>query len=245
MEIQRRVENIETLKETGTLGDALEETTALVQNTFREVWDAFFQWENEYSRQQLRALHTSSAQTSGLSSFESSWSLQEYATAMDNLAELDMPTSIETEVIDISIDPSLSETRYESGPLTLRNTMTGDDSSAMKYIPFADDPAFDPTDNVDKYRSFSWQDNVQTPDSQSSFNFINDVSLSHRAPFSLSFCSAQFLVAETVYRLYFQHGLSLLHIDETCVLPLPVLTSKGTTGISRAFERRYDLNKTG
>lgn len=160
--------------------DALENTTALVRDVFNQVWTAFYEWETEYSRQKLQTLrldvHSDPSPTASSAldrDFEIDDTLSKGGSAgsilvIDYVPGIRKPTPqrVAVDVVDVSGDLSLFEPFYESGPLAIRSIMTGDDPSAMKFIPFADDPSFDPVDNIDKHARFSWQVNFRNPDSQ-------------------------------------------------------------------------------
>ncbi len=62
------------------------------------------------------------------------------------------------DTIDITISPPTPYPSYESCTPTSRNILHGDDPQSLSFIPFADDPSFDPTDYVLDHTSLAWQE---------------------------------------------------------------------------------------
>ncbi|KAE9398446.1 SET domain-containing protein [Gymnopus androsaceus JB14] len=103
------------------------------------------------------------------------------------------------------------------------NQFTGDDPNDMPFIPLADDPSFDWKTHCEKYKSFSWGPGRV---------FDSDCELILHAR-----------VVETAHRLHQQYGLSHSEIDDTAVLPLPLVAAQG--GVLHTTRYQGFLNWTG
>ncbi len=155
-------------------------TTLVVQSAFRDAWDAFYAWEQEYCRESIQNLAVQELEEE--EDDEDEWEIDdsEILTAdgfcVQQYQNGGTVTSwLPVEVIEVTaLFPECSA--YESSPLVSRSVFHGDDPDSMAFMPFADDPRFIeiPQDGDQLhhtyYKEFGWQ-TLDDPDSNASSNF--------------------------------------------------------------------------
>ncbi|EGN92578.1 hypothetical protein SERLA73DRAFT_117187 [Serpula lacrymans var. lacrymans S7.3] len=105
---------------------------------------------------------------------------------------------------------------YEACAPIQRSVFHGDDSDAMPFMPFADEPEFDAHDYAQFYGSFAWEQDYD-PD-------------------------LEIIVLEAAHRLRNLHDISFQRIDESVLLPFTLLSKDGRTGLLE-MSRSRDLLK--
>ncbi|KAG7448795.1 SET domain-containing protein [Guyanagaster necrorhizus] len=140
-------------------------TSLVVHAAFREAWDAFYAWEQEYCRESIRNLAVQDIDEVN----EDEWEIGQSARlgaegfCIQQYQDGDTITSwLPVEVIEVTaLFPECSP--YESSPLASRSVFHGDDPDSMLFMPFADDPSFIeiPQDGDQLhhtyYTEFEWQ----------------------------------------------------------------------------------------
>ncbi|ESK92877.1 histone-lysine n-methyltransferase ezh1-like [Moniliophthora roreri MCA 2997] len=183
--------------------------TQLVGSVFRDVWFAFYRWQETYQKssiESLRAPNPSKPQQNSMTSLFKDTADAEneylYITNFDSPSgtiRIPFMPPIEIKHTILS-QPSLS---YDSCTPISRNLMVGDDPSDMPFIPLADDPIFPIQANMSFYKAFAWQ-NMQ----------LNDPDM-------------KVISIQTAQKLVEIHGMTLEAIDATEVLPFTLLGQRG------------------
>ncbi|KAF8067480.1 SET domain-containing protein, partial [Lyophyllum atratum] len=180
----------------------------LVKTVYQRTWDDFYVWEQDHCLRTLHSLARSLPQEipqteQSISRLRSSSSDtdSESFTIMDYTHGGREPrtTTVSAKVVDITRHIE-SCAAYEACTPTNRNINVGDDSEYMPFIPLIDDPKFNFLLHAGDYKYFDWQVQNRNPD-------------------------LQVILKQTVHTLHDNHKLSLQDIDETGVLPQPVLSN--------------------
>lgn len=149
----------------------------LIRSTLKEVWTAYYAWEQTESNRVIKSL----ARPQTVSPIED----EDFWVALDSPISPTVSAfeeedeegtfvvhnfdtgrteqiSCETEILVEPIPPCMP---YESCAPMSQNLHVGDDSSEMPFIPLADDPTFDVHTHLKEYTSFAWQ-RQKNPDSE-------------------------------------------------------------------------------
>ncbi|KAK0459931.1 hypothetical protein IW261DRAFT_344187 [Armillaria novae-zelandiae] len=179
-------------------------TTFVVQAAFRDAWDAFYAWEQEYCREAIQNLAVQESEED--EDEQDEWEIGDsakltadgfYVQQYQNGATITswLPVS----VIEVTaLFPECSA--YESSPLVSRSVFHGDDPDSMAFMPFADDPEFIeiPQDGDQLhhtyYKEFEWQT-------------LNDPDI-------------EIIVSDAAQNLMDLNKMTLEEIDKTGVFPL-------------------------
>ncbi|KAK0458109.1 uncharacterized protein EV420DRAFT_415857 [Desarmillaria tabescens] len=180
-------------------------TNLIVQAAFKDAWDAFYAWEQEYCRESIQKL---AGQDSEEDEDEGEWEIGDSATSImaedgfcvEQYQNGETITSwLPVEVVEVAaLFPECSA--YESSPLASRSVFHGDDPDSMNFMPFADDPGFVevPQDgdqlHYTYYKEFAWQ-TLHDPD-------------------------LEIIVSAAAQKLMDLNNMTLEKIDKTNVLPL-------------------------
>ncbi|SJK98754.1 uncharacterized protein ARMOST_02023 [Armillaria ostoyae] len=198
-------------------------TTLVVQAAFRDAWDAFYAWEQEYCRESIQNLAVQESEEDD--GDEDEWEIGDSAklTADGYYVQQyhnggTVISWLPVEVIEVTaLFPECSA--YESSPLVSRSVFHGDDPDSMAFMPFADDPQFIeiPQDGDQLhhtyYKEFEWQ-TLDDPDSNASFNFLSMLSRSYFQNL------VEIIVSAAAQNLMDLNNMSLEEIDKTDVFPL-------------------------
>jgi hypothetical protein len=164
----------------------LEETISLVLSVYQTTWNEFYLWEQDYSRQTLHSLarmpppsQCSTREQTGNRSSNHEYS-DTVTTGTDENTEpksftvldyahgdIDSPVESTLSVESINVVPQLEPCPpYEMCTPARRNIHVGDDFEEMPFLPFADDPSFDPSSliDLDEFKVFEWQLPGRDPD---------------------------------------------------------------------------------
>ncbi|KAF9460279.1 hypothetical protein BDZ94DRAFT_1324210 [Collybia nuda] len=215
----------------GHTTNSLNDVDTLITNVYRATWTDFYTWEQDYCRRTLNSLSRNPPPN-----HSTEWRPRSEAsrsTLFDppvHVTQEPITNNIETfTMVEYNIengDPRTSTLAVETynilpGPAPCppyemctpasRNINVGDDSEYMPFIPLVDDPTFNYHTHVAEYRYFEWQLPNRDPD-------------------------LEVIVIQTVYRLHVDHKLSLPSIDESGILPLPILANPG--GVLHTSRRR-------
>lgn len=136
----------------------------LVVSVYRDVWNEFYDWEQEHSKSMLKSLEAkgsvnpekeagmTSGNVVGLSSLIEEWDTKDKSQFHWN-HELEIQA------------PSLSPCpEYESCLATGRPIHRGDDSDDLDFVPFPGDTTFNLEEYEDLYKSLAWQKSRRDPD---------------------------------------------------------------------------------
>ncbi|PBK68788.1 SET domain-containing protein [Armillaria solidipes] len=179
-------------------------TNFVVQAAFRDAWDAFYAWEQEYCRESIQSLAVQELEED--EDDEDEWEIGDSATltadgfCVQQYQNGGTVTSwLPVEVIEVTaLFPECSA--YESSPLVSRSVFHGDDPDSMAFMPFADDPQFIeiPQDGDQLhhtyYKEFEWQ-TLDDPD-------------------------IEIIVSAAAQNLMDLNNMTLEEIDKTDVFPL-------------------------
>ena len=88
-------------------------------------------------------------------------SFTRYIVHDSDILEVDL---VRTETIDTIVALPTPYPSYESCTPVSRSILHGDDPHAMPFLPFADDPSFDPTDYVLDHKRLAWQEGSRDTD---------------------------------------------------------------------------------
>ncbi|KAK0220421.1 hypothetical protein IW262DRAFT_1494501 [Armillaria fumosa] len=179
-------------------------TTLVVQAAFRDAWDAFYAWEQEYCREAIQNLAVQESNED--EDDEDEWEIGDavkltadgfYVQQYQNGGTI--TSWLPVEVIEVTaLFPECSA--YESSPLVSRSVFHGDDPDSMAFMPFADDPHFIeiPQDGDQLhhtyYKEFEWQ-TLDDPD-------------------------IEIIISDAAQNLMDLNNLTLEEIDKTGVFPL-------------------------
>ncbi|EGO29325.1 hypothetical protein SERLADRAFT_412873 [Serpula lacrymans var. lacrymans S7.9] len=208
----------------------------LIHRVFAQVWTEFYKWEQQYSRDRVQNLSRSDH-------YHTSPSAPAIVKLSERLSNVSMTQDVEMQLeMDRARETMQFERFYEDGsssisPITLhvihapevqphssyeacapiqRSVFHGDDSDAMPFMPFADEPEFDAHDYAQFYGSFAWEQDYD-PD-------------------------LEIIVLEAAHRLRNLHDISFQRIDESVLLPFTLLSKDGRTGLLE-MSRSRDLLK--
>ncbi|KAF9074813.1 hypothetical protein BDP27DRAFT_1257959 [Rhodocollybia butyracea] len=200
-----------------TNGNSLDHAS-LVDAVYQGVCEEFDEWSKHDFEHAIESLTKKSTRNDhGID--------EDIMEALERLG-LDSRTDIDHSSIQTLPPPRIItlEIPFEPTPLYTNctpvssNQFTGDDSSYMPFLPFADDPSFDWKEYCKTYKYFAWQSNFFDPNLHA-------------------------IVAETAHRLHDHHRLSYTQIDETGVLPLSLTSPQG--GIIRTTRYQGFLDWAG
>ena len=129
----------------------------------------------------------------------------------------------ETGIPTLALPPAVEPyPEYESWTPTNRSIFRGDDSDDMRFLPFADESAFDKQAYGSFFKTLAWQDNKQM-DADCELPLV----LSPLRPLNFGWVAVELIVLEATHRLYFDHGIELERIDDANVLPFTLLGDSG------------------
>ncbi|TBU37894.1 SET domain-containing protein [Dichomitus squalens] len=194
-------------------------TPSVVKETFREVWYDYYAWEPTYCSRKLTSLRANMGlpavhsisdsdltdpnhpaedgiPTRNMSITDSETSFTRY-TVNESIQLHTAIVDADTTTITMTLTPYPP---YESCTPASRNILHGDDPNYLPFVPFADDPTFDPTEYVYDHKGLAWQEAYRDSDVLE-------------------------IVLETARRVHFQRGVSIEHIDATGILPLELRTT--------------------
>ena len=122
---------------------------------------------------------------------------------------------------------------YEVFMPVTRNLMVGDDPNDLPFIPFADDPSYDYSLDIEEHKYFRWQRPHVDSESMSITRFTSLTNM----------VIAQVIACETVERLIGNHGISPEQIDSTKILPLSCIALRKLhkQRLPRAFSLHDDI----
>ncbi|KAJ7115589.1 hypothetical protein C8R43DRAFT_1038547 [Mycena crocata] len=212
--------------------DVIAQATQLVKTVYQEVYEDFRSWKLDYASKILHSLgHPPSRAAEPVSGTPSVTEPEpapndpvfipfESSTSAEYIEVYDYETGT-TERVPMQMthwrvqDVFPASPAYEYCTPTPRNILHGDDPRELPFIPFPDDPTFDHRLYLEEYDEFAWEQPVLDPDLEA-------------------------VVIETARRLQKDHNMRYEHIDETEVLPLPLLDVNGRRGmISRSHRRDF------
>ncbi|PIL34576.1 transcription factor [Ganoderma sinense ZZ0214-1] len=196
-----------------------------VKKQFEDVLREYYAWEPTYCSEKLGSLAVSIPLVGSATDFDMihlggssssstqpetetrsvsatrgvSFEFDRYIAHDNDLLEVEL---VRAETIDTTVSLPTPYPSYESCTPTSRNILHGDDPHAMPFLPFADDPSFNPTDYVLDHKRLAWQEGYRDTDLLE-------------------------IVLETARRLHFGHGMSIQEIDDTGILPRLWTTSAG------------------
>lgn len=140
-------------------------TKSLVVSVYRDVWNEFYDWEQDHSESMLRSLAAKVSLSSepeadltsgdlvGINSLVKDWDAQ-------NKIHFHGKHELEIQAPSLSPCPE-----YESCLATGRPIHRGDDSDDLDFVPFPGDATFDLEEYEDLYKSLAWQKFRRDPDS--------------------------------------------------------------------------------
>ncbi|OCH87565.1 SET domain-containing protein [Obba rivulosa] len=213
--------------------DALALTTQIVRATYREVWREFYKWEQEDSRRALASLPAQRAServgraapshlrvpsanpadweraaarpdVGGVSAVaDASFTLEVHSFGADGAPTVETLVPTVYQVTDaLGACPP-----YEScAPIDV-NIFHGDDPEEMAFVPMADDDTFPRGAFLEQHESLAWQAPRFDPNQNA-------------------------IILETAYRLHYERGISLAHVDETGVLPCMLTDPQGVLAMA-------------
>ena len=157
-------------------------TANIVKKQFEDVSREYYAWEQIYCSEKIASLcvptpvvgsitdfnvhldaprethpETSSVSTAGQEALFARYIVHDNGTSEADLVHAD--------VINIIATPPTPYPSYESCTPTSRNILHGDDPPAMPFLPFADDPSFNPTDYMLEHTRLAWQEGYRDTDS--------------------------------------------------------------------------------
>lgn len=140
-------------------------TRLLVVSVYRDVWNEFYDWEQDHSKSMLRALAAKVPMSSGPETDMNCGDLVGIDSLIEDWDAQNKYRFLGNHELEIQA-PSLSPCpEYESCLATGRPIHRGDDSDDLDFVPFPGDPTFDLEDYEDLYKSFAWQTSRRDPDS--------------------------------------------------------------------------------
>ncbi|KAM5545791.1 hypothetical protein V8D89_000829 [Ganoderma adspersum] len=192
-----------------------------VKKQFEDVLHEYYTWEPIYCSEKIASLAVFTPMVASTTDFDmmvhpiapkeikpetrnvsdaaQEVSFTRYIVHDSDLLEVEL---VRADIIDTAVTLPTPYPSYESCTPTVRNILHGDDPHAMSFLPFADDPSFDPTDYVLDHKCLAWQEGSRDTDLLE-------------------------IVLETARRLHFGHGMSIEEIDDTGILPRLWTTSAG------------------
>ncbi|KAH9940135.1 SET domain-containing protein [Epithele typhae] len=197
-----------------------DERSDLIVHEFRDTWNDYYAWEQDYCTKQISRLAASApAQTSHTLTFDDliapspSSSSAENAFVSNNHTNSDgaafirhifdgpSPRSSLVRATLVKASQPLPQPYppYESCTPLPANVLVEDDPDYLPYLPLPDDPAFPTDDYVEDHEGFAWEEEYRGPDVRA-------------------------VVLETARRLKAKHGMSPQEMDETGILPLELRT---------------------
>ena len=154
----------------------------LVRSVYQEVWNEFYEWEQEYARDAIRSLQceatlelldeSNEQHRNGICSPHSitkSWVISPDSINWDYPDETVTFYEEATDMIEYKIphlrapkmDPFPS---YECPAPSSSNIFVGDDSDSMPFVPFPDEKSFQFEVYYNHYGYFAWQKKRMDPD---------------------------------------------------------------------------------
>lgn len=158
-----------------------------VLSTYRDVWNDFYEWEQEESRRLIKSLcrpkpdantvvkgkgksnaladedaitpHSLTRNWTDKSSLQTIYSTDEVTSIHEQLVDIEFPE------ICIEAPPMTPSPVYEACAPIARNMFTGDDPENLAFFPYAaNDKQFNLADYLSQYDSFAWQKRNIDPD---------------------------------------------------------------------------------
>ncbi|KAF8656320.1 hypothetical protein AX16_002585 [Volvariella volvacea WC 439] len=202
----------------------LERTTELVKQVFRETWDDFYAWNDQYCRGVLESLRTKTPRDPKPLPGPLLPETDQFPARNDEDEDDDFEgiivedawgnkKSYTFETVECNIDIPDWVPEYESYAPTNRSIMHGDDAELLKFMPFYDDPTFDREAYEAEFAGYEWLESNHDPD-------------------------LEIIVLETAQRLVSRYQIPLHHIEETDVLPLRLFTTNHIPGVLATSKRR-------
>jgi len=210
-----------------------------VKRIYQEVWDEFYAWEQDYCRQTLRGLaktpkrqnvipEHSDAQT--IISSVPTTSLDPDCTRV-TIFSLDGDFQTENQSCPTYVFPTMEAIKpYEACTFSHKNLYIADeDCEKIPFVPFADNPRFPVGEYMNIYEDIGWETQKDPDCKLSDFMtlFISDGDL------------VEVISAEAARRLHFAHSMSFQDIDDTGMLPVPIMERPGKKGLLQIFTQRY------
>lgn len=147
----------------------------LVTQAFKVAWDAFYEWEPNYSRTAIYSLESSNVLNAEeyydfdftpLDELDDATQEEDYFEVIDYDFEsntVSLPKRISASCISAITDPKIATVSqplnlypYESCTPTSRSLFLGDDPPVMPFIPLADAQGFKFNEVLIHYKAFAW-----------------------------------------------------------------------------------------
>ena len=159
----------------------------LVKQELREVWYRYYGWEPTYCFEKLASLRVTTTPlpvvlsildsdladethsirhaqcTEGTFSNDNDSDAMFTSYTVNRSGQLDTAL-IRADTITITAPMITPYAPYESCTPASRNVLHGDDPNYLPFMPFADDPTFDPTDYVLDHKGLAWQEGYRDSD---------------------------------------------------------------------------------
>lgn len=199
---------------------------------YEEVVKEFYSWEQEYCKNKLSGLSpglcTKTEADDDLFPFPCSDSVESdsfYVTKFN----LNADPVTETVSCPTYIFPTVEAGKpYESCTFSHKNIYIADDMcDKLSFVPFADNPQFPVYDYMNVFDGIGWE-TYKDPD-RTSAHYLQTIGL---------ILLVEVIAAEAARRLHFGHTLSFKEIDQTGILPFPIVESHGKKGLLQILNQR-------
>ncbi len=156
----------------------LPKVVEIVLSVYKSVWEEYSLWSDQHNASTLESLNARLHNTPCWNLDNENPDLSFGGPASDQLFAFTSFNSDghATEIRDVAVT-SLTLARfqthppYESCAPISRSLMVGDDSDALPFMPFSDDPTYDFNFDIEEYKCFRWQLEEIDPDCKSVFIF--------------------------------------------------------------------------
>ena len=143
-----------------------------VLSVYKSVWEEYSLWSDQHNASTLELLNAPFRNAPCWNLDGENPDLSFHGSTSGN-SQLFTSTSFDSDgntieiavaVTSLTLAPFQPYPPYESCTPISRNLMVGDDSDALPFMPFSDDPTYDFNFDIEEYKYFLWQQEEIDPD---------------------------------------------------------------------------------